>query len=394
MPDFLTNDTFWGALSAIAAVVAALAAMGFFRKEQIVRGALYTVQSERDDLREKLARAEVRLGQVDPERFLDRIDGLEGDFPALEAEALGFAERQSEAFGRAAAIMAEQRLWDSDTHGGEMVEEALRFAAIGLAADPGSAHLAGLKALAERRRAGLEQGEPIEVLNWDGMSDVELNQLAISLKRDGKFALAEMAARRSVPLAIQRTGRASSNAAAIGTHGAALQDLEQFEAAEPLLRDALEITRKTEGARDPNTARALNNLALLYDATGRYGEAEPLLREALDIDQETLGAKHPDTITALNNLAALLRATDRVAEAEPLLREALETGRKVQGDQHPDTAQTLANLAALLHGAGRSAEADPLLREAIGIYGAALGAEHPATQGARESLSTLLAGRG
>ena len=49
--DIFTNNTFWTAVAAIAALFSALAAAGFFRKEQIVLGELYTTQQERDDLR-------------------------------------------------------------------------------------------------------------------------------------------------------------------------------------------------------------------------------------------------------------------------------------------------------------------------------------------------------
>ena len=60
----------------LVAVFAALAAAGFFRKEKFIRGETLVVEQERDDLRRKLAAAEVRLAHVDPERFLDEITEL------------------------------------------------------------------------------------------------------------------------------------------------------------------------------------------------------------------------------------------------------------------------------------------------------------------------------
>ncbi len=58
-------------------------------------------------------------------------------------------------------------------------------------------------------------------------------------------------------------------------------------------------------------AASLNNLALLYESQGRYTEAEPLLLEALDLTKRLLGDNHPDVALSLNNLAALYRSQDR-----------------------------------------------------------------------------------
>ncbi len=60
---------------------------------------------------------------------------------------------------------------------------------------------------------------------------------------------------------------------------------------------------------------ALNNLAELYRAQGRYAEAEPLFKRALAIVEKSLGPEHPHVAKALQNYAALLRETGRGAEA-------------------------------------------------------------------------------
>ena len=50
----------------------------------------------------------------------------------------------------------------------------------------------------------------------------------------------------------------------------------------------------------------LNNLALLYRATGRYAEAEPLLKRALAIGEKTLPPDHPHLRKVRENHADLL----------------------------------------------------------------------------------------
>ena len=167
-------------------------------------------------------------------------------------------------------------------------------------------------------------------------------------------------------------------------------------------------------------APSLNNLAVLYQAQGRYAEAEPLYKRALAIREKALGPDHPDVGTRLNNLAGLYRAQGRYAEAEPLYQRALAIREKALGPDHPDVATVaqqpgrcctgpraatprpsrstsapspsarrrsapttptsalaLNNLAALYQAQGRYAEAEPLYQRALAIREKALGPDHP-----------------
>ena len=65
------------------------------------------------------------------------------------------------------------------------------------------------------------------------------------------------------------------------------------------------------GKEHPDTLVSVNNLALLYEAQGRYGEAEPLYRRALEAYERVLGKEHPDTLISVNNLAGLYQAQGR-----------------------------------------------------------------------------------
>ncbi len=118
-------------------------------------------------------------------------------------------------------------------------------------------------------------------------------------------------------------------------------------------------TYMAPGAKAYEQAMAtdLNNLALLYQAQGRYAEAEPLYKRALAIREKALGAEHPDVAQSLNNLAALYHDQGRYAEAEPLYERSLAIREKVLGPEHPYTARSLENYAALLSKTGRADEA-------------------------------------
>ena len=122
----------------------------------------------------------------------------------------------------------------------------------------------------------------------------------------------------------------------------------QWEATVPLYKDILEQVAAEHGKAGNEYATALNNLATVYNDTGRYEDAEPLLEEALSIHRRVLGADHPNTAGSLNNLAALYRAQGRYAEAAPLYKEALEIVERVLGAEHPNTKVTRDNFEELL----------------------------------------------
>jgi tetratricopeptide (TPR) repeat protein len=82
----------------------------------------------------------------------------------------------------------------------------------------------------------------------------------------------------------------------------------------------LNIATSVFGADAPETATALNNLAVTYNVLARYAEAEQLFRRAIEIGEKTLGKDHPTIATRYNNLALLLYDQGRYAEAEPLFR--------------------------------------------------------------------------
>ena len=105
--------------------------------------------------------------------------------------------------------------------------------------------------------------------------------------------------------------------------------------AEPLYTRALAITEKALGPDHPDTAAQLNNLAGLYQYTGRLAEAEPLYERASAITEKALGPDHPDTATPLNNLAGLYQDTGRLAEAEPLYRRTVAILEKLLPIVHP-----------------------------------------------------------
>jgi CHAT domain-containing protein/tetratricopeptide (TPR) repeat protein len=131
------------------------------------------------------------------------------------------------------------------------------------------------------------------------------------------------------------------------------------------------------GKRHPDVAVALGNLGLLFTVLGDHAAAEPLLREALRISRAVFGERHPATATTLSRLAGLYRAMGRYADAERQYTKAMAIERKVLPADHPLLAGNLHNLAALRLEMGNPAAAVPLLQRAMEVQQAAGDANNP-----------------
>ncbi len=97
-----------------------------------------------------------------------------------------------------------------------------------------------------------------------------------------------------------------------------------------------------------------------------YAEVEKQLSAALQ-EAEKFGPEDPRLATSLNNLAVLYNAQGKYVEAEPLHQRALAIVEKALGPEHPNVAESLENYAALLHKMGRNDEAARLEARAQAI---------------------------
>ncbi len=164
--------------------------------------------------------------------------------------------------------------------------------------------------------------------------------------------------------------------------------------AETAAREALAIYRARFGNEYPDVAATLNELAMVLMGNGDLAGAEPLLREALALNRKIWGDDAPGLAAYLNNLAVVLRGRGDLTGAEAMLREALAQCRKQRGNEHPDVASALSNLAGLLQAKSDFASAEPLFRQALSINRKSWGDEHPGVATSLINLATLLKAKG
>jgi CHAT domain-containing protein/Tfp pilus assembly protein PilF len=139
---------------------------------------------------------------------------------------------------------------------------------------------------------------------------------------------------------------------------------ENLAAAEPLLRDAVDIQRRLA----PDSVvlgRSLTALGNVIRARGDLGGAEPLLREGADI-LERLVPDTADFAVALNNLANLLWRRGAVERAEELYDRALSILGRVE-PSGPGMAASLMGRGVTALVQGRLAEAEPYMRRALSL---------------------------
>lgn len=121
----------------------------------------------------------------------------------------------------------------------------------------------------------------------------------------------------------------------------------QYTRAEPLLLQSIQIYESQKNPQEvaADLAWDLNNLGLVYLAEKKFEEAGHRLQEALTI-RKSIGSG-PDTARTLNNLALLNQTQGDPATASEQYREALDIYDRESEPGNEDTMQCAYNLAVL-----------------------------------------------
>jgi non-specific serine/threonine protein kinase/serine/threonine-protein kinase len=152
-------------------------------------------------------------------------------------------------------------------------------------------------------------------------------------------------------------------------------DQGRYEEAARLSREILDTRRELFDGGHVEIALALNDLGWIQVLAGQWDDAERLLREAVEMYRSLLGEARPQEAAALRNgmalslgnLGSVLLERDALDEAGVVYREALETNRALLGEVHPRVADNLMGLGAVMRDRGEYDEALRLSREGIDI---------------------------
>jgi len=158
-----------------------------------------------------------------------------------------------------------------------------------------------------------------------------------------------------------------------------MQENEDWNNAEKLLVQVMEIRKKVLGADHPDTLRSIGNLANTYANQRRWNRAEQLEIQVVDMMKKVLGAEHPDTLRSMGNLAGTYADQGRWNEAEQLQVQVMDMRKKLLGAEHPDTLRSVGNLASTYSNQGRWNDAEQLQVQVMDTVKKLLGTEHPDT---------------
>lgn len=131
---------------------------------------------------------------------------------------------------------------------------------------------------------------------------------------------------------------------------------------------AIDRYRKNGGLENKTLVSALSNLGMAYLEVDDYDNAVSLKREALAMSRRLFGQDDPVVEDALRRLGETLSEKGGSSkEAEALLREDMNMTRRLYGERHLYYAQALNALSSELGIQRRDVEAERLARQAVGI---------------------------
>jgi serine/threonine protein kinase/tetratricopeptide (TPR) repeat protein len=156
-----------------------------------------------------------------------------------------------------------------------------------------------------------------------------------------------------------------------------------YEEAESLYRRALAIYRREQASGTVDTRWFdinLNDLGLLLNTRGDPKAAEPLLREAIEISSKNFTGADRATLGIMNsNLASILRDQGDLDGAIHYYQQSLTEFRRLSGEPRYEMATAMGYLAGVMSLKGDYAASEALAREAYDVYVRTVGEVHQYT---------------
>ena len=285
-----------------------------------------------------------------------------GNDPICALQERAWAERDAGRFGGAEGHLRRAlELLDERGEGGHPDAANLRCELAGL--------LAGRRCDAEAERLAREalaildslvEGCSPDDLEPDVLEPLErirmeaLAQLATALRGQGRYGEAEAPCREALRRAVRLCGPRSLEAAGkLNDLGVLSKYAGRLGRAARAYGRAKAVLERSPHADPALLATLTYNLSGLAHARGDFEAAEPLAREALELLARSLGSAHPDVGAAWATLGAILQGAGKLAEAREAYERALEVVEAAFGGEHPDVALVLANLSELERARGR-----------------------------------------
>jgi eukaryotic-like serine/threonine-protein kinase len=233
----------------------------------------------------------------------------------------------------------------------------------------------------DRRRALLGDNHPDVAVALVALGDLRADQ--------AKFEDAERLVREGVDIARRTSSPADPGVAnATAALGRVLQERGQYDKAIPALEEVVRL-RQTSNQRPTEIATSMSLLADAHFYAGHYDASDSLNRRVLAIYTQAYGERHPLVADILINLGAAQFDRGSYKEAEAFDRQALAITRSFYGNDSHRTAGNLTMLGRALVAELRLEEATGILSEALAIRERVYGPVHPSVASTMNELGNI-----
>jgi CHAT domain-containing protein/tetratricopeptide (TPR) repeat protein len=173
--------------------------------------------------------------------------------------------------------------------------------------------------------AALDRATAIMAVNHAEVSEagaaIENAQTNLAF-REEDYRNARLHAEAQIRIEQQLGGGAPQLVPAYVLLGTALERLDEFDASEAALREAIRLAESQHGPLQRHYQTALNEIASLLNERDRPQEALPFARRALELGDSTLGPDAPKLVGTLTTLADVERASGNLPQALHLYQRA------------------------------------------------------------------------
>jgi serine/threonine-protein kinase len=215
---------------------------------------------------------------------------------------------------------------------------------------------------------------------------VSLGDLRID---QAKFEDAERLIREGLDMARRTSSPTDPGVAkATATLGRVLQERGQYDKAIPVLEEVVRL-RESANQRPAEIAASMSLLADAHFYSGHYDASDSLNRRVLAIYKQTYGERHPLVADIIINLGAAQFDRGNYKEAEAFDRQALDITRSFYGNDSHKTAGNLTMLGRALVAEVRLEEATTILSEALAIRERVYGPVHPSVASTMNELGNI-----
>lgn len=141
----------------------------------------------------------------------------------------------------------------------------------------------------------------------------------------------------------------------------------KYEAAETNYTKSIKVY-VANGTADIKLITVLNNLADFYETQNMLAKAIDVYVQVTTLEKIALGKNHPDLAASFNLLGNAYVRNAEYKNGEAAYNQSLEISKKIMSGTNVDYARALNNMAELYRTTGRYEEAEPLLLQSLSIW--------------------------